>query len=278
MRRFSFDGRKLKVKRSQVDIETVRQHWLEAGTNFTDNDGVTPTSRDPYLGELEEAAILRRLPPTGRVLDLGCGDGRHTVRYARAVARVVGVDYVASLLERAQARAVSERVDIDFVEASALALEDRFPRASFDAVISQRCLINLPSWDLQQQALRQVHHVLRPEGLLLLSEGFLEPFDRLNALRQATGLHEIPVSEYNLFFSQPAFEAFVSDLFVIRAAEHYGIYLTLSRVLHPLAVAPNPPRHNGELNRLARVIAEAVGNEPDFARYSYNLFYVLERR
>jgi ubiquinone/menaquinone biosynthesis C-methylase UbiE len=261
-----------------VDIEEVRQHWLRAGASFADQDGVTSTSRDPHLGELERAAVLGHFPRDAEILDLGCGDGSHTVHYARAASRAVGIDYVGALLDIARARAREAGVEVDFIEASVTDLCDRFGAASFDVVISQRCLINLPSWDLQRSVLSQTFQVLRPGGLLLLTEGFSEPLEELNRLREATGLSPIAVADYNLFLGQRDFEAFAERFGQIEAVEHYGVYLTLSRVLHPLVVAPEPPRHNGRLNQIARQIDEAARGGSDFMRYSYNLLYVVRRR
>jgi hypothetical protein len=66
-------------------------------------------------------------------------------------------------------------------------------------------------------------------------------------------------------------------LFRIRAIVHYGVYLYLSRVLHPLVVAPAEPRHDSAFNELAMRVALA-GDAGDFARYSYNSLYALEKQ
>jgi ubiquinone/menaquinone biosynthesis C-methylase UbiE len=69
-----------------------------------------------------------------RVLDVAAGNGNVTLAAARRWCDVVSTDYVASLLERGQARAKSEGVSVEFKEADAEALP--FPDASFDVVVS----------------------------------------------------------------------------------------------------------------------------------------------
>ena len=40
-----------------MKLEEVRQHWENAGKDFPVDSRVTPTTRDPYLGELERKNI-----------------------------------------------------------------------------------------------------------------------------------------------------------------------------------------------------------------------------
>jgi SAM-dependent methyltransferase len=68
----------------------------------------------------QEAAFyldVLELAPAGRVLDLGCGTGRHAVAIARRGFRVVGVDLSAGMLARAQAKARAAGVGIDWIQA-----------------------------------------------------------------------------------------------------------------------------------------------------------------
>lgn len=53
---------------------------------------------------------------TGRVLDLCCGPGRHSVPLSKLGLDVTGVDLQPFLLEKAQDYASLENVTIDFVE------------------------------------------------------------------------------------------------------------------------------------------------------------------
>jgi 2-polyprenyl-3-methyl-5-hydroxy-6-metoxy-1,4-benzoquinol methylase len=56
-----------------------------------------------------------RLPRGSTVLDLGCGDGRHSIALSTMGCRVLGVDYVESLIERARAASRAGRLpDVRF--------------------------------------------------------------------------------------------------------------------------------------------------------------------
>jgi SAM-dependent methyltransferase len=73
------------------------------------------------------------IPSGGRVLDLCCGPGRHSLELARRGFRPTGVDRTASYIEEARERAEAEGLQIELV------LEDmrRFRRASsFDAALN----------------------------------------------------------------------------------------------------------------------------------------------
>lgn len=49
-----------------------------------------------------------------RILDIGCGTGRHSIELTRRGYNVVGVDLSESLLERAREKAAGEKLDVDF--------------------------------------------------------------------------------------------------------------------------------------------------------------------
>jgi SAM-dependent methyltransferase len=68
------------------------------------------------------------------VLDVACGNGNAALAAGHRFARVTGLDYVPSLLAKAEARARAEGLGIDFVEGDAEALP--FANGSFDVVLS----------------------------------------------------------------------------------------------------------------------------------------------
>lgn len=69
----------------------------------------------PTIVAAEAEGLLR-----GRVLDLGCGTGEHTVLLAARGYAVVGADSAPAALDRARAVAAARGVEATFVEADAL--------------------------------------------------------------------------------------------------------------------------------------------------------------
>lgn len=84
------------------------------------------------VGEtLAEAADIRA---GETVLDVAAGNGNATLAAARRFATVTSTDYVPSLLEKGQQRAIAEGLDVQFQVADVEALP--FAAGAFDAVLS----------------------------------------------------------------------------------------------------------------------------------------------
>ena len=52
-------------------------------------------------------ALLEEVPPTGPILDLGCGTGDLVIALARRGHRVIGIDFAAAAIDEARARAAA---------------------------------------------------------------------------------------------------------------------------------------------------------------------------
>lgn len=113
-----------------------------------------------------------RLFDGARVLDLGCGEGRHVHGLAMAGDyTVIGVDLDTASLAKAKAGLESLPAPstprggtITFEHGDATALP--FADDSFDAVICSEVLEHLPDYSA---ALAEIRRVLRPEGMLCVS-------------------------------------------------------------------------------------------------------------
>lgn len=117
------------------------------------------------MPEIASAKLSIRpgLLPSGasaRVIDVGCGDGRHIAEAARRGCFAVGLDYDATELRQARARIGTDRVDLVVGDASRLPFRNR----AFDAVICTETLEHLPD---DSGAIAEIARLLKPRGRLL---------------------------------------------------------------------------------------------------------------
>jgi SAM-dependent methyltransferase len=122
-------------------------YWSESGFN--------PVR---YVNPRLHNVLARHLPPSGGLLDVGCGDGRTLGLWLRdRVGGYIGVD----VSETAVARARSLGLDARTVEdASELPFQD----ASFGAAVSIEVLEHLFA---PHKAAAEVHRVLQPGGVFI---------------------------------------------------------------------------------------------------------------
>jgi len=98
-----------------------------------------------------------------RVLDVGCGTGRHAVELAKSGASVTGVDFSAGMLEKARAKPGAASVRFIHQDASGPL---PFAPQSFDRVIS--CLVVDHVRDLTP-FFGELHRVCRDDGFIVVS-------------------------------------------------------------------------------------------------------------
>ena len=110
---------------------------------------------------------LNRLIPGGRLLDVGCGEGRHAIAAAKLGFNVTGIDYEPLALGRARRFARREGArGIIFRKADVLRLP--FTDSCFDVVQDFGCLHHQRKSDWPAY-LAGILRVLKPEGYHVLS-------------------------------------------------------------------------------------------------------------
>ena len=126
-------------------------------------------SSDSSTAECDEATLYSdRLPLLGAsILELGCGGAQHTVAIA-------GLDHTIELtalevdqIQHAKNLTSINKPNITFKLAGAQAIPES--DASFDIVMLFKSLHHVPL-DLLGQALTEIHRVLKPGGLVYISE------------------------------------------------------------------------------------------------------------
>jgi SAM-dependent methyltransferase len=148
-------------------VDTPDRHWFDAVADYL---GPAYLRNAFTKGTEQEVAFLvdaLALAPGMRVLDVGCGPGRHALALARRGCEVVGVDHSAEFVRLARGAAAAEELPVTFEE---LDVRDLDRPREFDATI---CLcqggFGLLGGSDEHEVFDRIARTLRPGGRLALS-------------------------------------------------------------------------------------------------------------
>src|ERR1035437_1363723 len=92
--------------------------WFEDWFNSKEYLDVYQHRNESDARKLFELIIANiQIPVKGKVMDLACGPGRHSILFARKGFNVTGVDLSDNLLRVAELAAKKEKLDIKFIKA-----------------------------------------------------------------------------------------------------------------------------------------------------------------
>ncbi len=109
----------------------MNQWYVELFRNFADQYEKEEFTKGTS-GEVDFIEAEIGYLKTNRILDIGCGTGRHAIELARRGYKVTGIDLSASMLSRASTKARDAGVEVDFIQCDARKLPFS---AEFDAAI-----------------------------------------------------------------------------------------------------------------------------------------------
>lgn len=220
------------------DQRDIVEFWNQQAERF-DQDPRANTP-DPWIHRIELAAvgrILRSLPSSLDVLDLGCANGHTTFLLHREFPehRIVGGDVSPKMVEVARKRLISKGIaQSPHLRFEVMDMLDmRSARGRFDVVITIRGLINLPNPESQWRAIAQIAGCLKLGGDYIAVENFRHAQERLNAVRQEQGLPPLPYRWHNCWFDEEEFRRRCSGFFEL--AEFSPItstYYLVTRVVY----------------------------------------------
>jgi SAM-dependent methyltransferase len=168
----------------------------------------------PEVGPTPQVARGVRSLGSGRgrtALDLGCGEGRHTILLARQGYDVTAYDLEPLALRKARSHVRRAGVHARFVAGDALDL--RFPDAAFDLVLDYGCFHHIVTRDWARYR-RGIARVLRPGGHLLLSV-FSMKF-RHHPREKRTRDWLVHRNHYDHFFTRAALRDALAPQFEVR--------------------------------------------------------------
>lgn len=214
-----------------MNFEEIKKYWEDRAAG---NSSAQSTTQDFYLREIEYSVLSQRIEKYSprNVADVGCGDGRTTARLANKFRDKFfsGFDYSSFMVGNAKNHlSPAGLVNIQFDQLDICAgLKD-----SFDLIYTTRCLINLPSWDLQKIAINNIHNSLKNGGIYLMVENFIDGQEHFNQVRKDFGLPEIKIREHNFFFDRNLLLDYAKGLFSVEEELNISsTYYLMSRVIY----------------------------------------------
>lgn len=171
---------------NQISSSAARTDFARTKKNDAPPSDYVPETRfgawflgtDMWLHFVIKVAVLdlaRLMGPRKRaypvVVDVGCGRGQalRLLKMFFRPQRLVGVDMDGEALEIARRRVTRHRLEVELLESDCSKID--LPDASVDLVFCHQTLHHLVH---QEKALDELHRILKPGGVLLLSESTRE--------------------------------------------------------------------------------------------------------
>ena len=147
--------------------EDVYEAALAAGVDRYNN---------PPEANFGDLFIHSLLPSSGRVLDLGCGEGLYSLLFAAEGYEIVGIDISSSAVKWARRRATEQRLTNAHFRVGDVTRLGDFASEQFDVVLNVHCYHCLSDTSDRIAHLQEAWRVLMPGGVLV--------FDNMAAPRE----------------------------------------------------------------------------------------------
>ena len=216
----------------------IKDFWNNQAIKFK---GTYSASWGDYFAlDLEHKNISEYIKDGDIVLDAGCANGFATIKHASEKnITISGIDYSESMIEYANENLKSSNLtNVNFRINDITKLE--FPDDYFDVVYTTRVLINLPTWEEQIKGIFECIRVTKKGGTIIFSEGFFEPFIKLNVIRNAFNLPPLEEHDFNRYIKKYKIERLFNETnFEYKNVDFSSMYYIGSRVLRDVFTDPS---------------------------------------
>jgi ubiquinone/menaquinone biosynthesis C-methylase UbiE len=265
----------MKKERLPETEKKVKEFWENQAKEFKSSEFATNPDSNYRAYEIEQIAEYIKDGKT--LLDIGCGNGHSTLLFAKRFPKlkIIGVDYSAEMIEYANAALRKNpklKGRVSFRVGDVLELSNQKDLVGkFDQVLSERCVINLLSWEKQRDAILEMKKMLKKSGEIIFCENTQEGLDRLNVLRKKLKLFAITVRWHNSYLSEKELIPFLNKTFKVKEIKNIGsLYYIISRVVYAkLAdLEKKQPEYAHPINAIAREL-------PPIGNFSPNHIFLL---
>lgn len=203
--------------------EYQKSHWASWGDN--------------WIIDLEIENISKYIKEGNSVLDVGCANGYSTFQQLKKhnLQKMIGIDFSENMINVAKEKLAdfNNKNNIFFEQGDVRSL--RFADNMFDIVYTTRVIINLATWEEQIAAIQECIRVTKPNGTIILSEGFWEPLMMLNSMRLLSGLEPLVEHDFNRYLKISKVMKLMHELeLTYEIVDFSSIYYIGSRLLREL--------------------------------------------
>lgn len=145
----------------------MRKQWYQAlYEHFDAYDQEPYTQNTPAEVDFLESVIGE--VTWGRILDVGCGTGRHALELTRRGYQVTGLDLSPGLLEQAVRKAEREHLDVEFIQGDARKMNfvEQFQTV---IMLCEGGFSLMESDEMDRMILRSTFRALKPGGQLIFT-------------------------------------------------------------------------------------------------------------
>jgi ubiquinone/menaquinone biosynthesis C-methylase UbiE len=214
-------------------------------------------TNDLPLKNIEMQTLSEYVRDGQKVLDIGCGNGVTVFHLLdRLKIDITGVDFSENMVAEAKRQlaendkyAGAARFGIGDVRG--LTASPEIGDNKYDVIMTERVLINLTSWEDQQQALRDILALLRPGGIYLMCENSADGLRNINEVRTSVGLSKIDMPWHNRYISDSEIRS-VDFAELVEYRDFTSTYYFLSRVVNAwiAGLQNREPDYDSDVNKL----------------------------
>jgi|SaaInlStandDraft_2_1057019.scaffolds.fasta_scaffold00408_10 SAM-dependent methyltransferase len=224
-----------------MNQKKINEHYNDEVKEF--GSSIKSTMPDIFVKKLEIEKISNSIKQIKKdhnvenILEIGCGNGYVLKKISKNIkSDFLGVDVNKKMIELAKKR---KRKELDFKVDDIT--NSKLKSEKYDIIFTERCLINLMSWELQKKAINQIYKLLKKDGTFIMLEAFTDGLNNLNLARKALGLKNIEPAWHNNYFVKKRFEKSIKMKFCFlktsTTKNNYDNFLSSyyfgSRILYP---------------------------------------------
>lgn len=261
----------LPPKKEIMKNDIVSQHykaearrWGASPCSTMDDETIREKETELVVGFIKKFASSNAV-----VFDLGCGNGYTLSVLAEKCPKneYLGFDICGELLQIANGRNLGRNCRFYNSYITNMDILGK----TVDAIYTQRCLINLLTWEEQKEALNEIHRMLKPGGYYLMLECFIDGHENYNKARGECGLPKIEIAPYNKYIDKEGFIQHIKGKFkVVEYSNFLSTHYFIARVLHSLVTKEKQVKNTEFVKFFTRLL-------PQCGNYSPLQSYVLRR-